>query len=292
MKKNIKILFIIAVITCLLLCLSGCKKNEKDEKLKIVTSFYPIYIMTSNITKDVPGVELSNMAETNVGCIHNYTLKPVDLKKMEKANIFIENGLGIESFNDKLINSFKNLDIIDSSKNINAISDNGEINGHSWTSIKNYINQIEEITEKLKEKNPENGNIYTKNLEEYKNKLISLENKYDNNLSKLRNKKVVVLNEAFEYLLRDLEIETIDIHTDHEESTISAEKLKDIINEMKENYINIIIIDKSDNEKNAETIKKETGAEILKLNSCLNGNLDNDAYINAMEENLNILSNI
>ena len=44
----------------------------------------------------------------------------------------------------------------------------------------------------------------------------------------------------------------------------------------------------NDDERNAETIKKETGANIYKLNSCLNGNLEKDSYINAMNENLEI----
>ena len=112
--------------------------------------------------------------------------------------------------------------------------------------------------------------------------------KYYEQLANLKGKKAVVLNESFAYLLKDLEMETIDLHTDHEESTISAEKLKETINKMKENNINIIIIDKDDNEKNAETIKNETGAKIYKLNSCLNGDMDKDSYINEMNENLEV----
>ena len=53
-------------------------------------------------------------------------------------------------------------------------------------------------------------------------------------------------------------------------------------------FVCLFIIFKDDNEKNAETIKKETGANIYKLNSCLNGNLEKDSYINAMNENLEI----
>lgn len=294
MKNSIKLGIVISLITIIIITLSSCtKKKENDDNYKVVTSFYPIYIMTKNIMQDAEKVELSNMADTNVGCVHNYTLQPTDLKKIEKANVFIENGLGIESFHDKLVNSFKDLEVIVSSRNINdIIKDEEEINGHTWTSIENYIKQVDEIKTCLQEKNPENSKIYEKNAQEYKNKLINLKERYETELSDLKGKKVVSLNESFAYLLKDLEMKSIQIHTDHEESTISAENLKHVIDEMKENDIKIIIIDKEDNEKNALTLQKETGAKIYKLDSCLKGQLDKDAYINAMTENLKVLKEI
>lgn len=84
-------------------------------------------------------------------------------------------------------------------------------------------------------------------------------------------------------------MEAIEVHTDHEESTISAEMLKNIIEKMKKDDIKIIIIDKNDNDKNANTIANETGAKIYKLNSCLKGEMSKNSYINDMNENLEIL---
>ena len=290
MKKYIKILLIIITIFFTIIQLSGCtRKTEKNEKIQIVTSFYPVYIMTSNITKGANNVELNIMADSNIGCIHNYTLKPADLKKIENADFFVENGLEIESFNDKLINSFKNLKIIDSSRLINGLADEDELNGHTWTSINNYIVQLNTIKDDLCSLNPENSEIYKKNTNKYEEELLKLKEKYDVELQGLKGKKATVLSEAFAYLLNDLKMQTIEIHTEHEESTISAEKIKSIIKEMKEKNINIIIIDKNDDEKNAETISKETGAKTYKLNSCMSGNLEIDSYLNDMNENLEIL---
>ena len=56
----------------------------------------------------------------------------------------------------------------------------------------------------------------------------------------------------------------------------------------KEN-IEMIIVDKNDNKSNAETIASETGAKIYELNSGLTGDLDRDAFVRAMEENLSVL---
>lgn len=225
-----------------------------------------------------------------LGCVHNYTLQTADLKKVEKADMFIQNGLEIERFMDKIVGSFSKLKVINSSEGLeNIIKEDDEINGHTWTSIDNNIKQVENIKNKLKEANTENAEVYEKNTNEYIEKLKSLKQKYETELVDLKGKKVVSLNESFAYLQRDLGLASIEVQLDHEESTISAEMLTRIIEDMKRENIQIIIIDKNDNEKNAQNLANETGAKIYKLDSCLSGNMDKDAYLNAMTENLNIL---
>lgn len=287
-------IIIVAVIILLVILNINRSRNEnmENEKVKIVTSFYPMYIIAENLTEGAANVELVNMADVNVGCLHDYTLTTADMKKVENADIFILNGLGMESFIDKIIESNENMKVIDSSDNIsNLISDEDETNAHIWTSIENYIIQVENICEGLKINNPDNAEIYENNKNKYKEKLNSLKEEYLDELSDLKGRKAVVLNEAFEYMGEELGIEMITIKTDHEESTLSAEMLKDTINKMKENQIDMIIIDKNDNKSNAENIANETGAKIYELNSGLTGSLDKNAYLDALRENLDILNN-
>lgn len=294
MKKYIKYIAIAIVLIALVIVVVVANKNkavkEEDGKFKIVTSFYPIYIMTENITQGANNIELVNMADTNVGCIHDYTLNTLDMKKIENANIFIENGLGLESFIEKITTTNKDLVIIDSSSNVqNLIKEEDETNPHIWTSIENYIKQIQNISSSLIEKNPENAEIYKKNADEYIAKLEGLQSKYSRELQNLNGKSAIILNESFEYLAKDLNMNITTIHTDHEESTISAEMLKNIINKIKAEDIKIIIVDINDDLKNAQTISNETGAKIYKLDSGLTGELNKEAYLNIMNENLNTL---
>ena len=66
---------------------------------------------------------------------------------------------------------------------------------------------------------------------------------------------------------------------------LSAEVLKNTIDMVKNENIDMIIIDKNDNKANAETIANETGAKIYELNSGLTGSLDKNAYIEGAREN-------
>ena len=74
------------------------KSEDNTQKVKIITSFYPIYIETLNITKGIDGVVVENMTKPQTGCLHDYQMTPADMKKLETANIFIANGAGMESF--------------------------------------------------------------------------------------------------------------------------------------------------------------------------------------------------
>ena len=295
-KKTIGIvvlvIFIIAILSFWVWKNLNKTNNEDSETTKIVTSFYPMYIIAENLTSGANNVELLNMADTNVGCLHDYTLNTEDMKKVENADIFISNGLGMEKFIDKIIDSNKAMDIIDSSENIEEIIEGeNETNAHIWTSIDNYIMQVKNIAEGLENLNQENKSIYQKNADEYIKKLEELKSKFVNEIN-LKEKKAVVLNEAFEYLGNELGLDMINVESDHEESTLSAEKLKTIIDTVKKENIQIILIDKNDNKSNAETIANETGAKIYELNSALTGTLDKEAYINAMEENLKVLKTV
>lgn len=285
------IVIILIIVLLVFLNINKNKSENEDGVTTIVTSFYPMYIIAENITDGAQNIELENMADVNVGCLHNYTLSTEDMKKIENADIFIMNGLGMENFIEKAMNSNKEMQIIDSSTLVtNIIEDEEEINAHIWTNIDNYILQVQNISEELIRLDSENAEIYQENTDEYIQKLEELKERYLEELESLNGKKAVSLNEAFEYLGQELGVELTTIETDHEESTLSADTLKNIINKMNEENIEIILIDKTDNESNANAIAKETGAKIYKLNSGLTGSLEKDAYINQVEENIQILT--
>lgn len=295
-----KIVKIVIIVLCIILIIGfivwkKIERNNNDvssSKTRIVTSFYPMYVIALNLTEGAEGIELSNMADVNVGCLHDYTLTTEDMKKVENADIFISNGLGMENFISKILESNSDMKVIDSSNNLENVISNGiEENAHIWTSIDNYILQVQNIAEELKTADAKNAEVYTQNAQKYVDELNKLNEEYKSKLAKLNGEKAICLNEAFEYMGQELGMEMITIKTDHEESAISAGMLKSVINKVKEDDIKIIIIDKNDSKTNAETIANETGAKILELNSGLTGELNKDAYINQMRENMSILEN-
>ncbi len=317
-KKILSAIVIIAIV--LLIFFSNLIKKDKsdDQNFKILTSFYPMYVITLNIVEGANGVEIANMADHTTGCIHDYTLNTADLKKFENADVFVQSGKGLESFTEKITELYPNVNVINSGEDItNLIQEEDEINAHIWLSIDNYILQVKKVAEKLAELNPDNESVYSTNCEQYVDKLSDLKSEYeniiyekDNYVSENNNyayvedsyvhenddyandKKAICLNEALEYLLKDLKIDVTSIETDHEQSVLSAQNLKNIINKMKDENIKVIFIDKEDDAKTAEILSEETGAKIYRLDSAMSGNGSKEDYINIMKKNLEIIKNV
>jgi len=98
-KKLIAILgiMLIIVIGTAFVTAATRKEARDEEKLTIVTSFYPMYILAKNLTQGT-NVDVVNLTEYKTGCLHDYQLTTSDMKKLENADIFIMNGGGMESF--------------------------------------------------------------------------------------------------------------------------------------------------------------------------------------------------
>lgn len=289
MKKIYLCVFVIILIILIILAVVYANKNElnEEDKFKIVTSFYPLYIMTLNITDGVDNVSVSNMINNNVGCLHNYNLQTSDLKTLSKADLFIMNGLGIEMFADKIKEEYPNLEIIDTSTvQLDLIQDSEGLNGHVWNDLDNYIEQVEAVLNSLCAENPENTEKYTLNAEAYMQKLNLLK---QNSYIAKEGTTVVSCNESLAYLLNDVGIKFIEVYTDHEQSALSSENLSKVIDEVKEENIKVIFIEKNDDRKTAEIIANETGAQIYELDANLSGDMNKDAFINSMTNNYNIL---
>ena len=297
MKKRIGIIILVVIVMIITIGIIGKRigepKQDGKEQFKIVTTFYPMFIITQNITQGAQNVEVVNMADINTGCLHDYTLSTTDMKKLEKADVIVQNGLGLENFMDKVLSTYSEIQMIDSSKNItNKIEENGETNNHIWTSISNYILQVEEIANRLSQISPENEEVYKRNKESYIKQLKELQERYQTELTNLKGRKAICLNEAFSYLAKEVGLEIISVETNHEESSLSAEKMKELIEMMKNENIKSILVDKEDNLKSAQTLANETGATIYELQSGLTGSVENNSYLQIMGDNLEVLKGI
>ena len=271
--------------------ISSINDNESENNINIVTSFYPIYIMAINVTYGVKGVNVSNMSENLKGCIHDYTLSTEDLKKVEKASVFIETGENLEPFSNKIKTIYPNVKIIDTGKNVsNLIQEDGEVNPHIWMNTSNYCEQVNEIAKQLGESDVINKNKYMENAENYNKKVNEITNKFST--LNLNGVKAVSLDEQLEYLLKQNGMDVISIETDHENSALSADVVSKTIKRMNDTNIKAIFIDKDSDDKNAKMLANETGAKIYRLNSAMNGDNSYDSYIKDMNENYEILKQV
>lgn len=300
MKKKI-ILYISMMTIVILLILSNIylrnnKNNLKSDTFKIVTSFYPIYISTQNVTQGVDNVEVINLTRTAGGCLHDYQLQPQDMIELETADVFIVNGQGMEEFLDKVISSYPNLKIIYANdENIDLLIHNHEgeeeTNSHVWLSVSNNIKQVENIQKELSKIDEKNSNKYKENAINYISKLNDLKLQMENELSKLKGINVVTSNETFDYFLKEI---GINISFNIEEEIGTSPNTGDIarlIQQIKNTNSTVIILDaqEKENESFSQIISQETGLKTYTLDAVVTGDGNKDHYINTMKKNIEIL---
>lgn len=269
MKKILSLALIL-----LTFALTGCGSDKKDDdNLKIVTSFYPIYLDVLNITRGVAGVEVVNLTPPQTGCLHDYQLTPEDMKLLETADIFVVNGLGMESFLDKVIEAQPTLKIIDASDSpeIVPIMEDGVPNPHVWMSITYSIQQVKNILSKLSELDPERADKYRMHGLDYVDELTTLRDEMHLSLTMLPNKEIVTFHEAFPYFAAEFGLKIAAVIEREPGTEPTPQELAETIEKINALPVKVIFTEPQYSPKAAETIARETGAQIFTLDPIVTG---------------------
>lgn len=297
MKQILSYVLSSALILLFALTLTGCGANKDSDKMKIVTSFYPMYIDAINIAGGVEGVEVINLTKPQTGCLHDYQLTTEDMKTLETADIFIVNGLGLENFLDKVTSARKDLKIIDAShsEDIYLIKDGDEVNPHVWMSVTYSMHQVKAISRQLCEIDPAHAEDYKKNTLEYLNKLSALRDDMHIALDNLPHKDIVTFHEAFPYFAAEFKLNIVGVIEREPGTEPTPQELADIIAKVNSLPVKVIFVEPQYSPKAADTIARETGATISTLDPIVTGNSNEDAkddYLIKMRQNMEELVSV
>ena len=300
---------VIAAILCICLLWlipTGCTPRQTVDppRFRIVTSFYPLYIMALNITDGIEGVQVDNMAGQQTGCLHDYQLQSKDMKNIEQADVFVINGAGMESFMEKVTDQLPDLRVIDSSEGISLLMsgeeshdhdeevydhDHGDANPHIWVSTSNCMQQVRTIADGLKEADPEDADAIEENAQEYLAKLSALRGRMHKTLDNLPNRDIITFHEAFPYFAEEFDLHIVKVVNREPDSQPSAKELADTIRLIESTGVKAVFAEPQYSTDAAQIIAQESGAEVYILDPAVTGENDPDAYLRAMEQNMEVL---
>jgi hypothetical protein len=300
MRSTTKILSLLMLV--LALALVGCGADKAAEKpadkkavqpLRIVTSFYPMYVATINITDGVDGVDVHNMTKPQTGCLHDYQLMTEDMKTLENADVFVINGAGMEDFMDKVTEQQKKLKVVDASRGIKLIHDDEEgDNPHVWLSVTDAIAQVRNIADQLKEADPAHADAYEKNAAVYIEKLTALKTEMHAALDNVPHKDIVTFHEAFPYFAEEFNLNIIGVVEREPGTEPTPTELQETVEQVKGLSAKALFTEPQYSPAAAETIARETGAKIYTLDPVVTGEATpaaKDAYLDTMRKNMNTL---
>lgn len=293
--------FWMVLFSILILLLSGCGTNNEvkptvslakdtktDRSITIAASFYPMYIFTLNVAKDIPNVNVVSLTKPTTGCLHDYALTPDDMKTLEGAQVLVINGADMESFMDKITGQMPDLKIIEASEGIPLIKGEGDEgdNPHVWLSITDAITQVKTIGEQLAAIDPANAVKYQENTQAYIVKLETLRSKMHQALDGVQQRNIVTFHEAFPYFAKEFNLNIVGVIEREPGSAPSAKELSETIEQIRSLEIKALFAEPQYPAKAAEAIANETGAKVFTLDPIVTGPMDADSYTNLMESNL------
>ncbi|MGL5712978.1 MAG: metal ABC transporter solute-binding protein, Zn/Mn family [Paraclostridium sp.] len=295
----------------------GCSNDEEkiqsreDDKIQVYTTIFPIYDFARNIGKDK--IDLNYIIPPGTEP-HSFEITPKVLKDIQNADLLIKNGLGIDSFIDKVENE-SDLEIVVATDGINPLSydeehsdeehsdeehsdetcshNHGQHDPHVWLDIDLAIKQCENIKNSLIQVDEKNKEYYEQNYNEYVKSLNELKQKYEDNLKNIKNNNIVVSHDAYGYLCEVYNINQISITgiTPNQEPSLS--KISEISNMVKETNVEYILFDGLVNPKVAKTIADECNIEtkiLYSIDGVSKDDFDNgESYISLMDKNLETL---
>ena len=290
---------ILAAVLCAALLfslapLSGCRNREPVPKpFTIVTSFYPMYLFAQNIAGGISGVKVVNMTQPQTGCLHDYQLTAYDMKTLSRADVFIVNGAGMETFLGDVSSQIPGIRVITASAGIPLLkseTDDTESNPHVWVSITDAQAEVRNIAEGLVKADPSHGKQYGKNEQAYLAALEKEKRKMHDRLKSIRVRDIVTFHEAFPYFAQEFGLNIAAVLEVDAGSEPSSAQLKNTIAVVKREKLRVLFTEPQYTPEAATTVSLETGAKIYQLDPIVTGPMDDPSYyIETMDKNLAVL---
>lgn len=292
MKKHLSAALCICLSLCLLASCTG--QAAIKTKKQLVASFYPIYIFTMNLTNGLTDVTLSDMAEQNTGCLHDYQLLAGDVRQLEAADAFIINGAGMEGFLNEVAEAVGTINIVDSSVGIALCGaadgkKNDEANSHIWMSVANAIEQVDNISDGLKKLLPNDEKKIEANRASYVSRLTALKAELLSKAKPLKNKPIVTFHEAYDYMAKELSLTIVASVESDEGGEPSAKELASLSVKMKRLGVKALFTDPNYKGSAAGILAAETNAKVYEINPVTAGDKTLTAYEDIMRNNIRII---
>lgn len=304
--KKVGLLFL-SVSALLLGACGNSTASQEDGKLDIVTTFYPVYEFTKQVTGDEANVELLVKAGTEV---HGYEPSAKDIARIQEADAFVYENENMETWVhdvEKSLDTTK-VNVISATEGMLLLPGGEEEHeghdhseeGHShaydphvWLSPERAITLVENIRDSLVAKYPEKKAVFEKNATTYIEKLDALDAKYSETLSAAKQKYFVTQHTAFAYLALDYGLKQVSITGVAADEDPTPSRLAELTEYINKYGIKYIYFEENASKSVAETLAKETGVQLDVLNP-LESLTDEDMkngkdYISVMEDNLTAL---
>jgi len=265
-----------------------------QEKIQIVASFSILGDFAKNVGGD--RVNVTTLVGPNSD-VHVYTPAPADAKKIADARLVIINGLGLEGWLPRLVQSSgSKAAIVTATTNITPRKFGAHVDPHAWQNIANAKTYVANISKALSEAAPADAEFFRSNAEAYRTKLDALDEEIRLWTAQIppEQRKVISTHDAFGYFSSAYGLVFVAPLGVSTESEASARDIASIITQIKTQKIPAVFLENISDPRLISRIAAETGANIggtLYSDSLTDEKGDAPTYIDMVRHNIRVMRN-
>lgn len=271
-------LVLIAVLAC---SLTGCKDSSQtsnqyplSSKITVYATLYPVYDFTKKIGGD----------RVNVKCMvppgadpHSWEPSPQDLAELQRAQVLVYNGAGMEPWIDKVLGALdtKSMVVVEATRGLPLLpadtthSDthphDQDWDPHVWLDPVLAQDMAKNIASGLSTADPKNREFYEKNCAQLVQKLENLDRAYRAVIEKCQKHDIVVTHQAFGYMACRYGLNQQALMGVSAEAEPTPSAMARITEFCRRNDVHYIFFEKTTTPRLAQVIAEETGAKVLVL---------------------------
>ncbi|MEO6531685.1 MAG: metal ABC transporter substrate-binding protein [Specibacter sp.] len=234
-----------------------------DDRPVVLTTF----TVLADIAQNVAGEKLRVESITKVGAeIHGYEPTPADIRKASKADLILDNGMGLEAWFAKFV---QDLDAPHAvvSEGVESISIAEDAykdlpNPHAWMSPSNVQIYVDNMVAAFTKLDPANASVYEDNGAAYNATLQQVQDDMVHKLEVLpTNQRALVSCEgAFSYLARDAGLTEKYIWAVNAEQQATPQQIAAVIDFVRTNQVPAVFCESTVSAAPMEQVVEATGA--------------------------------
>ena len=281
----------LSLITLALLAVAN--PAHAGERLNVVASFS----ILGDLVRNVGGasVDVTTLVGPD-GDAHVYVPTPADAKRIAGAKLAFVNGLGLEGWLPRLVQSAGNKAvIITATSGIAPLKLGSDADPHAWQSVVNAKIYVANIRDALVAAAPANAAAFRSNAEAYLAKLDALDREVRDAIAKIpeSRRKVISTHRAFGYFAAAYGVEFVAPLGVSTESEASARDIASIITQIRAAKIPAVFLENISDPRLIRQIAAETGARVggtLYSDSLTGEKGDSPTYIDMVRHNIKALT--
>jgi zinc/manganese transport system substrate-binding protein len=263
------------------------------DRLNVVASFS----ILGDFVRNVGGERVSVTTLVGPdGDAHVYVPTPADAKKIADARLVFVNGLGLEGWLPRLVQSAGGkATIITATSGIAPLKLGSDADPHAWQSVVNAKIYVANIRDALAAVDPADAEAFKSNAEAYLAKLDALDREVRQAVAQIpeNRRKVISTHRAFGYFAAAYGVEFIAPLGVSTESEASAREIAGIITQIRAAKIPAVFLENISDPRLIRQIAAETGARVggtLYSDSLTGEKGDSPTYIDMVRHNIRALT--